>query len=845
MHQSVAGLSSQLLQANVSVSSLEEGSLDNLYPAIVQCFGIIALGFIAGKLNLISNVEAKGLGVFVGSFSLPALVFVSLCQLDFSIVNWTFMASIALAKASIFFTVLLVSMFISQPTDLSKSGLFAIFVTASNDFALGFPVLNAIYGSTHPQYPMYLYLLAPISLVFLNPLGLIFMEIGKSNKADQSGATVKSKRAIAKKVILSLLKNPLLTMTLFGVLGNLLFHGSMPDIIHQFMETLGSAFSASALFLLGLRMVGQSEGGRASSPALSLTTPFVLITMKSLVLPLVAREVVSQLDAGRDANETLDLSNYAFLYGTIPTAPTVFVFASSYSVLPDMTANAITCSTFMAAPIMFITAKLLTLMHMNPSDYVPELNTFLLDVAVAGLLAALWVVLNLLITRKARQLPHSITLLLAIFQGTACIGALLWALVDRSSGWMFYTQFLVFGLGVLGSRVCTGVLAVALLLLQTKSACVAAKWGSYLVLAAILLPATMVLSLAVLQATLPPHQGQQDPNFQYGKTQAVLALVVLVGSLFTTLLCLIISQRHKAGQESSHRTGSVVGASETDALLTPESESRVEIEDLVLPPNSSNGNLGACGSSRRQRCDSTQREYCSGLIRRYEAPPAEEAVNSDNIAYSDEEDEWEIFQHNLLLLLLCVSMFVGAALCIWTLFMDQFSGIYLELVFFDGFLNLGQSIFTFALFGINIRALSRELSRHARRLLYGQEQLMLPPWEDLEPTTRAVSTMFIKHHLATAMDQVLHDGLEPGDGVRSLLVSLPAGGVVQGDSLVTWLVERGLVHSRQDGETFGRHLLRGRVIRHVHNHLDFYDSKTLYTFSPAPTQHQEQSLQGE
>ena len=150
-----------------------ETNLDNLYPALVQCFGIILLGFIAGKFSIISDVEAKGLGTFIGTFSLPALIFVSMCQLDFSIVNWTFLASITIAKSLIFFVVLFVGLFLHQPMDPSRSALFAIFCTQSNDFALGYPVLEAIYGSKHPEYPMYMYLLAPVSLAFLNPIGFV------------------------------------------------------------------------------------------------------------------------------------------------------------------------------------------------------------------------------------------------------------------------------------------------------------------------------------------------------------------------------------------------------------------------------------------------------------------------------------------------------------------------------------------------------------------------------------------------------------------------------------------------------------------------------------------------
>ena len=55
-----------------------------------------------------------------------------------------------------------------------------------------------------------------------------------------------------------------------------------------------------------------------------------------IVLPLVTREVVSVIHAGYNASETVDLSTYGFLYGTFPSAPTVFVFATQYAIDIDL-----------------------------------------------------------------------------------------------------------------------------------------------------------------------------------------------------------------------------------------------------------------------------------------------------------------------------------------------------------------------------------------------------------------------------------------------------------------------------------------------------------------------------
>lgn len=147
----------------------------------------------------------------------------------------------------------------------------------------------------------------------------------------------------------SILKNPVVFMTVAGVAGNLIFGGSMPAILNQvrvrnpcqvkalteeltpspqFLSTLGSAFSASALFLLGLRMTIRSSTGSSSLGRSGIVTAFILIVVKTVGLPLVAREMMTSLHAGNNHNETGELANFAYLYGTFPTAPAVFVFAS-------------------------------------------------------------------------------------------------------------------------------------------------------------------------------------------------------------------------------------------------------------------------------------------------------------------------------------------------------------------------------------------------------------------------------------------------------------------------------------------------------------------------------------
>lgn len=843
-------------------------ALDNLYPALVECFGIILLGYFAGRFNFISDTEAKGLGTFVGTFSLPALIFGSLCKLNLMSVNWTFLLAIFISKAILFFGVLIVNMVIaaSRSQTLARSGIYAIFATQSNDFALGYPILKAIYEKSHPEYPMYLYLIAPISLVILNPIGFILMEISKArndvNGSDVSIGGVSSNAATRLKSLSSISKgvatNPIIFMTVLGVIGSFIFRGELPDMLDGFLQTLGSAFSATALFLLGLRMVGKTTQTLAGS---KIILPFILIALKTIVMPLVTRETVSLLHSGQNVSDTLDLANFGFLYGTFPTAPGVFVYAAKYNVAADMVASAMVMCTFLSAPIMFISARLLSIPNIDPSDYISELDNFLLDISIIGLLACVWVAFVLVISRKWNQVPHSVTLGLVGSQGCACLGAILWSVISCTHGWKLYLQYSIFAFGVYASRVNTAVLAVTLLLLKLKSPCFVRRIRPYIITAGYFFPAVLVLvMLLVVSQETEAHGSKKDPNFQYGETQAYVALIVLILTFLVTLISMIATQRihekerRRTAQVDEDRrrlledvseeddetfetnssynainSVSVTSVEQEDSVITEEASrnSPVPIEDLIPAGSSSDSpcrrQCGARTGAGRYRCDSEHRAYCSSLLESYAVPPANEALQdlADHSHHEDEDDEFQLLRHTVLLLLLSFSMFVGIALCIWTLVMDGMSGIYLELVFLDGFLNFGQGLFSLAIFGLDAKYVLMPFIRLVRRLVYGQESLVLPKWEDVEEETKHHCRQFLKHHISNCVESIVRD-------VRHRLTNYKAA--FRGSDLVDWLLEVDLARDRQDAVTYARHLVKGRVIRHVDNYLDFYDDNFLYTF---------------
>ena len=106
-------------------------------------------------------------------FNIPA-------QTNIGEIDWSLVFSVLLAKGLIFLMVVLITLMVTKPMDIGRAGLFVIICTQSNDFAFGYPIFVSLYSNTHPAFPNYLYVLAPLQLIILNPIGLFLMEFSKS-----------------------------------------------------------------------------------------------------------------------------------------------------------------------------------------------------------------------------------------------------------------------------------------------------------------------------------------------------------------------------------------------------------------------------------------------------------------------------------------------------------------------------------------------------------------------------------------------------------------------------------------------------------------------------------------
>ncbi|XP_057326754.1 integral membrane protein GPR155 [Microplitis mediator] len=782
---------------------------DNLYLALIQCFAIILCGYIAGRLEIISKPEANGLNTFVGTFALPSLIFLSLAKLDFSLVNWKFLLAVFLAKACVFFVVLGVSLIVTRPTNPGRAALFAIFATQSNDFAIGYPMIDALYGDTHPEYAAYLYLMAPISLAILNPVGFVLLEVGKRRTGDQQSGW-KLVGSIVKGIGL----NPILFMTVLGIVGNFVFSHQIPKILSVILDVFGNAFSASALFLLGLMMVGKVH--TLKGPALVI--PGILISVKLLALPMIIRESVILLNAGINETDTRDLSTYGFLYGTIPTAPALFIFTLRYNVDIDLIASSMVACTFLSAPLMFVSAKLITAINdgVSPAKYAQQLNAFSMDVSVISIAACLWLLVCFLVLagKRYKRPTHRCTLYLVIAQLAVGVGVIIWTKLEAKEvgSFLWYVQFVLITVGVYASRMWTVVLAGTLLFLSSRTLTFVQSMQKWIMPIGFAVPVlTVGLMCLIISPKNPDDIDLRNPNFQFGRVQAAVSIFILLFCFIVTLGCLVLQQRYQRRHHAEVYASLVNNTDNAESTMV-ENRNVIDVEDLVSP-----GTTLPAGNCLLDSSCSFQRTGCSqnDLIDEQELDFETEELRVDS-------DDPQLLRHLVLLIFLLCSMFIGLALSVGTMIMEQMTGVYAELAFLDVAFNYGQSLIVFVIFGLDpgLGKLGDWLKKACKEWR-ARQKLQLPDEESLSPETKTIREQFRQCHL--------HECRQRISNCRRRLLKVYEG-VFSGSDLVDWLLEQRLVQNREEAVQYGRCLLESRVLHHIDGTHHFHDKNILYTF---------------
>lgn len=214
-------------------------------------FILISIGYLSVKNKLINPQSLSGMGRFVLTLALPALIFSTLAKLEFNqIVEPSYLLVYGLASVTILALGCGFSYFIRKQS-LVKSGVLAMGMTLSNSAFIGFPVLLQVFGNPPAQaFAMSLM----IENILILPLVLAVIELGiSSNQSTSLWLKLRD-------VFLRLVTNPLLIAIALGLIFSL-FNFSLPVTLSKTLDMLASAAVAVALFTIGGSLVGNPITG--------------------------------------------------------------------------------------------------------------------------------------------------------------------------------------------------------------------------------------------------------------------------------------------------------------------------------------------------------------------------------------------------------------------------------------------------------------------------------------------------------------------------------------------------------------------------------------------------------
>ena len=235
-------------------------------------------------------------------------------------------------------------------------------------------------------------------------------------------------------VLWGTISNPIVFMTVIGVILNFLLNRSIPWLIEPLIKSLGDSFNALALFYLGYLMVNRIKN--LNFNIILIIT--ILIFVKSLVFPLLSREFVFHIESfNKDSSTSLEdinsLSSYAFLYGTFPSAPSLYFYITKYKLIAeDIISPGLVFGTLVSVPLMIVSAKMITfeLDHKNNQTSIQFNNNSYFDQekhfenisckisllsSFLSLFCLIWVSYLFITKLYCRQKPHFYTLLLNTF----------------------------------------------------------------------------------------------------------------------------------------------------------------------------------------------------------------------------------------------------------------------------------------------------------------------------------------------------------------------------------------------------------------------------------------------
>ncbi|MSO91977.1 MAG: AEC family transporter [Rhodospirillales bacterium] len=309
--------------------------MNSVVAILIPFFAVIACGFMAARLNVLSKEGIGGLNAFVYYVALPALLFrVTAARPPAAIADFAFIGACAFADLALYGLGFIVARRAFR-TSLADAAFCGLSASMANIAYLAIPLAIAFFGED-AAVPLMLCIIVDQTL--LVPLTLVLVEAGKARERHTG--------AILRDILGNLASNPLLLGIAAGIAA------SAADVpiagpFEGFVRLLAAAVAPCALFAVGATLVDRpSRAELAGAAAVS--------AMKLFLHPLAFWLAATFL---------FGVSAFAATVGVfaaaMPVSKTAFILAHNFKVRVAGTASAIVVSTVVSLVSVSVFAAIL------------------------------------------------------------------------------------------------------------------------------------------------------------------------------------------------------------------------------------------------------------------------------------------------------------------------------------------------------------------------------------------------------------------------------------------------------------------------------------------------------
>ena len=292
---------------------------------ISPIFLLIAAGYAAVRLGMVTKAHLPGMGGFLLYFAMPALIVRALVSRPLAeVVNTGYLAAYGAGSLFAFSLGLCVSYFV-QRRGLQASAIGALGMAASNSGFIGYPIADLVLG---PPAGLALALCMMVENILIIPTALALAEAGS-----QAGLPL---RDVLRATALRLVRNPIMLAILAGVAISAL-GAKLPPPLFKAVDMLATASAPIALFVIGGTLVGLQVRGLGYQ-----VVPIVV--GKLFVHPAAVLAALTLLGSRNPAFLSPDLRSAAVIMASVPMLSIYPIFGQRYG-LDKICAAALLAST--------------------------------------------------------------------------------------------------------------------------------------------------------------------------------------------------------------------------------------------------------------------------------------------------------------------------------------------------------------------------------------------------------------------------------------------------------------------------------------------------------------------